>query len=75
MLKGAHVAGRQIVKEHHLKLRLAAGGRVLEAIGFNMAQGNALAETIDVAFSLEVNSWNGRRRVQLRLRDFREAAA
>ncbi|MCM2357183.1 MAG: single-stranded-DNA-specific exonuclease RecJ [Geobacteraceae bacterium] len=75
ILKGAHVAGRQIVKEHHLKLRLAAGGRVLEAIGFNMAQGNALPETIDVAFSLEVNSWNGRRRIQLRLRDFREAAA
>lgn len=75
MLRKAAVVDHRIVKEHHLKLRIAAGGRVLEAIGFNMAQGKPLPKTLDVAFSLEVNSWNGRQRIQLRLRDYREAAA
>jgi single-stranded-DNA-specific exonuclease len=74
MLRRAAVVDRQVVKEHHLKLRLFAGGRVLEAIGFNMAQGKALPTTLDVAFSLEANRWNGRQRLQLKLRDFREAA-
>lgn len=74
MLRGAAVVDRQIVKEHHLKLRLSAGGRVLEAIGFNMAQGKALPTILDVAFSLETNRWNGRQRLQLKLKDFREVA-
>lgn len=74
MLRGAALVDRQILKEHHLKLRLSAGGRVLEAIGFNMAQGKALPTALDVVFSLETNRWNGRQRLQLKLRDFREAA-
>jgi single-stranded-DNA-specific exonuclease len=74
MLRRAALVDRQILKEHHLKLRLSAGGRVLEAIGFNMAQGKALPMTLDVAFSLETNRWNGRERLQLKLKDFREAA-
>jgi single-stranded-DNA-specific exonuclease len=74
MLRGAALVDRQILKDHHLKLRLSAGGRVLEAIGFNMAQGKVLPTTLDVAFSLEANRWNGRQRLQLKLKDFREAA-
>ncbi|HEY6874674.1 MAG TPA: single-stranded-DNA-specific exonuclease RecJ [Geobacteraceae bacterium] len=73
MLRSATVVDSRVVKGHHLKLRVSAGGRVFEAIGFNMAQGRALSQSIDVAFSLSENSWNGKRRVQLRLRDFREA--
>jgi len=74
LLRRGALVDRQIVKEHHLKLRLSAGGRVLDAIGFNMAQGKALPTTLDIAFSLESNRWNGRQRLQLKLRDFREAA-
>jgi len=74
LLRRGALVDRQIVKEHHLKLRISAGGRVLDAIGFNMAQGKALPTTFDIAFSLESNRWNGRQRLQLKLRDFREAA-
>ncbi|HLO26157.1 MAG TPA: single-stranded-DNA-specific exonuclease RecJ [Geobacteraceae bacterium] len=74
MVKGATVTARRVLKEQHLKLRLAVGGKSLEAIGFNMAQGKDLAGTIDVLFSLEVNAWNGKRGLQLRLKDFRESS-
>jgi hypothetical protein len=36
-----------------------------------MAEGRDIPETVDVAFSLQVNEWNGRKSVQLRLRDLK----
>lgn len=74
MLRRASVVDQRVLKERHLKLCLSAGGKLFDAIGFNMAQGKALPPALDVAFSLEANSWNGRKRVQLKLRDFRAAA-
>lgn len=65
------VAARRVLKESHLKLRLQAGGRAFDAIGFNMAQDKGAAESVDAAFSLQVNSWNGRRNLQLRLKDIK----
>lgn len=73
MLKNVSVVEQRVIKGRHLKLRLSAEGQVLEAIGFNLARGNEVPVVIDVAFSLEADSWNGRRRIQLKLRDFREA--
>jgi single-stranded-DNA-specific exonuclease len=71
LLEGARVKDLKILKEHHLKLRLEAGGEKLEAIGFNMAEGRDIPEMVAVAFSLQINEWNGRKSVQLRLRDFK----
>jgi single-stranded-DNA-specific exonuclease len=71
MLEGAKVADLRVLKEHHLKLRLTAGGRTLEAIGFNMAQGRNVPEFVTLAFSLQINDWNGRRSLQLRLKDLK----
>jgi single-stranded-DNA-specific exonuclease len=73
MLRGATVVDRRVVGENHLKLRLAAGGNLFEAIGFNMAHQEHPPERIDAAFSLEMNEWNGRRKLQMRLRDLRAA--
>ena len=73
VLKGATILDRRVLKDHHLKLRLKAGGKTLDAIGFNMAQNFTLCGSVDVAFSLDVNKWNGRTQLQLRLKDFREA--
>ncbi len=73
MVRRVNIVDRRIVKERHLKLRLETGGRVLDAIGFNMAQRNNMAGPVDLAFSLELNNWNGRRQLQLRLKDIREA--
>jgi single-stranded-DNA-specific exonuclease len=71
MLEGARVADLRVLKERHLKLRLEAGGQNLEAIGFHMAEGRDIPEIVTVAFSLQINEWNGRKSVQLRLRDFK----
>jgi single-stranded-DNA-specific exonuclease len=71
VLERVRVASKRVLKGRHLKLRLDAEGEGLDAIGFNMAE-RSIPEVIDVAFSLQVNEWNGRRSVQMRLRDFRE---
>jgi single-stranded-DNA-specific exonuclease len=61
----------------HLKLRLSADGhRSEDAIAFGLGH---LAEPlrkypwIDVAYTLELNTWNGYHTLQFRVRDFRRA--
>jgi single-stranded-DNA-specific exonuclease len=67
----------RIVGERHLKLTLASHGSTMEAIGFNLAElgGESwLAEgTLDVAFKLEENHWNGRTSLQAKIVDLRPA--
>jgi len=68
----------QIIKEQHLKLRVAgADNRPLEAIWW---RGVEEAETppqvdarIDLAYEFEANRWNGDIRLQLNVRDMRVA--
>jgi single-stranded-DNA-specific exonuclease len=62
----------------HLKLIVRQnGGAPQEAIGFRLGH---LAEhlrrhrRIDIAYTLEVNEWNGERKLQLNLKDFRRPA-
>ncbi len=56
----------------HLKLAL---GR-LDAIGFGMGERLPLCEgPIEAAFTVGLDEWDGRRRVQLRLRDVRRGAS
>jgi single-stranded-DNA-specific exonuclease len=74
VLEGARVADSRVLKERHLKLRLTAGKQSMDAIGFNMAEGREIPEVVTVAFSLQINEWNGRKSMQLRLRDLRDAS-
>lgn len=56
----------------HLKLTVTDDHVVREAIGFNLGFVNqelAATQEVDVAFSLEENSWNGVVQVQLNLKD------
>ena len=66
------VVGRE---QEHLKLWLAdSGGAHIEALGWGMARRATeveLGSTIDVAFRLESDEWNGEKRLQARLADFR----
>lgn len=73
LLQGARVTGQRVLKERHLKLRLAYGGRELEAIGFNISRSEGAGAEVDLVCSLQINSWQGRRGLQLRIRDVREA--
>lgn len=64
------------VGDGHLKLLVDDGTARVDAIGFGMADRvPALAESsrVDVAFQLQLDEWNGRRRPQLRLLDIGEA--
>jgi single-stranded-DNA-specific exonuclease len=74
VMRNVSVVEQRVIKGNHLKFRLSAEGQILEAIGFNLARGKAVPEVIDVAFSLEADSWSGRRRIQLRIKDYRDAA-
>ena len=64
------------IGENHLKLTLRGAGAGLEAMGFGLADtpmGQALAlgghRLFHLAGRLEINSWGGKSRVQLRLDD------
>lgn len=76
-LHGARVMEARTVgrDERHLRLKLARPGQPpLDGIGFGLgAWANRLPECVDVAFELEMNEWNGRRSVQMKLQDVRPA--
>lgn len=61
--------------EQHLKLRLARAGQPpLDGIGFGLGEwAGQLPERVDVAYSLEINEWNGRRTLQVNVQDIRPA--
>lgn len=64
-----------IVGKGHLKMKVAQNGSgVFDVIGFNMHEylpvvRNSEEQQLDIAYSLEENEWNGRRTLQIRLRD------
>ena len=63
-----------IVGKGHLKMKVAQNGSgVFDVIGFNMHEYLPVVRNDDnplnIAYSLEENNWNGRRTLQIRLRD------
>jgi single-stranded-DNA-specific exonuclease len=73
LLRGVKVLEKTVLKERHLRLRVDAGGARLEVMGFSMAGRIPEGEYLDLVFSLDVNSWNGRKTVRLRLKDARKS--
>ncbi len=67
--------GKQVgVNGDHLKLNLQQSGKLFSAIGFGL--GDRLDRTqnnapIDVAYTIEMNEWNGNKNLQLKLRDLK----
>lgn len=59
------VVQQRVLKDKHLKLRLRRNGLILDAIWFNHAEPFPLNETIEVAYKMDVNHWNGNSNVQL----------
>ncbi len=59
----------------HLKLTLAEGRLVFDAIAFRQGHwAGRLPEVVDVLFTFEVNEWNGRETLQLNVKDIKPAA-
>ncbi len=58
----------------HLKLTLSDGQVVWDAIAFHQGQwANQLPRHIDVVYSVEVNEWQGEKRLQLNVKDLRSS--
>jgi single-stranded-DNA-specific exonuclease len=58
----------------HLKLTLSDGWNTWDGIAFNQGEWTAkLPNRLDVAYHLEINEWNGQRRLQLNVQDIRPA--
>ncbi|HBZ87099.1 MAG: single-stranded-DNA-specific exonuclease RecJ [Candidatus Edwardsbacteria bacterium RIFOXYD12_FULL_50_11] len=69
------VGSPYIVGKNHLKFKVKQKQRVFDAIGFSF--GDLLDEvedpdaTLDMAFVLEENEWQGQKKLQLRLKDIK----
>jgi single-stranded-DNA-specific exonuclease len=66
------VVNQRVVGERHLKLRLARGGRVLEAMRFNAL--DPLPGGVRAAYRLSVNEFNGAQSLQLVIEHWERAA-
>ncbi len=59
-------------QQNHLKIKVRGKRKVVDGIGFNLAAYEemlATADNVDIAFEPEINEWNGRRSVQLKVKD------
>jgi single-stranded-DNA-specific exonuclease len=72
--RALEVASKRVVGEHHLKLKLASGGKTLDAIAFNKsADFDRLSGVTGLLFGVELNEYNGKSSVQLVVKDFFDA--
>jgi single-stranded-DNA-specific exonuclease len=55
----------------HLRMTLEDGGRRVSAIGFGMGETPLGRGTVDIAYELRSDTWNGRQRRELGLLDIR----
>ncbi|MEJ5224726.1 MAG: DHHA1 domain-containing protein, partial [Anaerolineales bacterium] len=56
----------------HLKLTLESGGKQFDAIAFRLGERlNDLPAVVDVMYTLETNTWNGRESLQLNIKDIK----
>ncbi len=64
-----------IVGDNHLRFKVRQDGRVIDAIGFNLGDLHGLVAAggrrVEMAYLVDENEWQGRRSVQLRVKDLR----
>ncbi|MCR9171171.1 MAG: single-stranded-DNA-specific exonuclease RecJ [bacterium] len=68
----------RVLKDAHLKMSMTQPNSdvIMEGIGFNLAQKADIVASgvpFDVVYTLEINRWNDRERLQLNIKDVREA--
>jgi len=71
-LHGAELVGQpRVVGQKHLKLSISSSGCKFDAIAFNHPLDRLPEGTLDIAFTLKENSWNGNTGLQLQVKDIR----
>lgn len=75
MAKDVEVRDLRILKEAHVRMMLAQGDAVLEAIGFGLAWRWAEVDStrIDIAFQVDFKHYRDKTYIQLKLKDIRPA--
>ena len=77
MARGVQATSRQQMgtQGQHMRLQLRQNGTAWEAVAFNQSWPEGVAERgrIDVVYTPEINTFNGRTRLQMRLLDLRAA--
>lgn len=67
--KSVEVISQRFFKDKHLSLKLRQTGSVFDAIWFNLKEPISVPNQIDVVFMPEINDWNGKREIRLKIRD------
>jgi single-stranded-DNA-specific exonuclease len=69
------VDGPRVLKDRHLKMAFKQDGKVMRGIAWRAADRESFVaahrDAIDLAFSIEQDSWNGTSYLQLNVADFR----
>jgi len=72
-VSGAEVLYPKVVGKNHVRMNLKQDNVIIGSIGFNMGdiyQSLAMGRvTVDAAFCLEMNEWQGEKRLQLNVKD------
>lgn len=72
LARSLSVVGSRVVGKQHLKLTVKQGKTALDAIGFGFGGRHPLKDrAIEMIFSPELNKWQGRERIQLRIIDLK----
>jgi single-stranded-DNA-specific exonuclease len=69
LAQSVDVVSQRNYKDKHLGLKLRQNGRFFDAIWFNLKEPVTLPHKVDVVFTPEFNTWNGKKEVRLRIMD------
>jgi len=63
----------RVLKDEHLKMYLKQGSAVFDAIAFGMAHhyDTVSRGPVDICYTIDLNQWNGRESLQLRIKDLK----
>lgn len=67
--RSVEVVSQRVFKDKHLGLKLKGRERILDAIWFNLRELVTVPNRIDIVFTPEFNTWNGKKEIRLRIRD------
>jgi single-stranded-DNA-specific exonuclease len=68
--RNVRILESRIVGDKHLKARVKQNGAVVEAIGFRLWESHPLhGKTVNMVFTPQIDRWQGRERVQLKMID------
>ena len=74
VVRNVSILGAKVVGDKHLKFSARQGGFSLSAIAFGMAERqDELEGEVDLLFAPELNEWNGRIGVQLKVKDWQSS--